>query len=137
MIARALVIAFALALSAPAAADEPRTFEGKCVRVLDGDTIDVLIDGHDQQRVRLFGIDSPETRHGQDKPGQPYSQVARRTLGELVKGKQVTVVDRGRSYGRIVGSVTTTGADGQTLDVELEMLRRGLAWHYKRFDASA
>jgi hypothetical protein len=41
-------------------------------------------------RVRLYGIDAPEVRHGK-KPGQPFGEEAKRALAEKVLRKDVTL----------------------------------------------
>ncbi len=56
------------------------TYEGKVVGVSDGDTVTLLMSGH-QVRVRLAEIDAPEKR-------QPYGQRSKQSLSELVYGKQ-------------------------------------------------
>lgn len=54
----------------------------KVVRVYDGDT--VMAAGHGITiKVRLLGIDAPETAHGKRKPGQPFSQRSKKyVVGE-------------------------------------------------------
>lgn len=98
-------------------------FTGKVVGIADGDTITVLDRDNKQHKIRLAGIDAPEL-------GQPFGQTAKRKLSDLVFEKMVTVVgtetDR---YGRLVGQVFLLG-----LDVPLEMLNAGLAWHFKEFE---
>ena len=90
--------------------------------IADGDTISVLRNGR-PQRVRLNGIDCPESR-------QPFGTKAKRFTGDLVFGKMVTIrtvdVDR---YGRIVADVTLP--DGRNLNYEL--VKAGLAWWYRRY----
>ena len=72
--------------------------QARCINVVDGDTIDVLIDG-EEYRVRYIGIDTPET------PGDCYSQEATRRNEELVLDralcleKDVSDTDR---YGRLL-----------------------------------
>ena len=84
-----------LAVGLPAFASQ---FTGEVIGVLDGDTIDVLID-RKPIRVRLHGIDCPEK-------GQPRGSRAKWYASDLAFKKTVTVqitdVDR---YGRIVGQV--------------------------------
>lgn len=117
-------VAFAIAallLTFTASAD---VLSGTVVGVSDGDTITVL-DAHNvQHKIRLSGIDAPEKK-------QPFGQVAKTKLAGLVYGKGVSVewhkLDR---YGRTIGVVT---ADGK--DTGLEMLRAGLAWHYKKYQS--
>jgi len=96
-------------------------WDGKVVGVTDGDTIKVLKDGK-QIKIRLASIDCPEK-------GQPYSQVARKFTAKLIAGKIVKVwpTDTDR-YGRTVAFVF---ADG--VDVNKELLKAGLAWHYKHY----
>lgn len=97
-----------------------RTLEGRVVGVADGDTITVLGAGNRQTRVRLQGIDAPESR-------QAFGQASKRNLSDLVFDKQVVVeYEKTDSYGRTLGKVVAFGRD-----VNLEQVRAGLAWHYK------
>ena len=96
---------------------------GTVVRVADGDTFTLLIDGNKQVRVRLYGIDCPER-------GQPYSRVATDHLKTLLaQGKvKVTEMDTDR-YGRTVGMVYAG-----RVNVNESLLANGLAWHSTAFD---
>ncbi len=101
-------------------------FRGRVVRILDGDTIEVLR-GSRPVRIRLAEVDCPERR-------QPFGTRARQFTGALAFGREVTVrlrdVDR---YGRAVAEIRLP--DGRSLNKEL--VRAGLAWHYKRYSARA
>ena len=55
--------------------------EGTLIRVSDGDTIAVLDDNKQQQRVRFLGIDSPELK-------QEYGRSARKNLSDKIAGKR-------------------------------------------------
>ena len=56
----------------------------KVTRVYDGDTL--VARGHDIDiKVRLVGIDAPETSKKKRDPGQPYSQQSKKHLGDIVK----------------------------------------------------
>ena len=72
-------------------------------RVIDGDTIEVNIDGN-LQTVRYIGIDTPETKHP-SKPVECFGPEASRFNEELVAGRQVLlekdISDRDR-YGRLL-----------------------------------
>lgn len=99
---------------------------GKVVRVADGDTFVLLVDGNKQVRVRLHGIDAPEMTGS-----QPYCRQSKEKLSSLLEGKTVTVRVNGYDrYERALGIVSTDACK----DVNLEMLRSGMAWHYKHFD---
>lgn len=114
----------ALALSTGIGAD---AYEGEkqdvvIERVLDGDT--VAIQGW-RQHARLANIDAPELSHGYSRPGQPFSIVASKGLGDLLaKGAAVSVqcpdVDR---YQRPV--CTLYKGD---VNVNRQMVVQGLAW---------
>jgi endonuclease YncB( thermonuclease family) len=92
------------------------------VGVADGDTITVLGAGNQQTRIRLQGIDAPESR-------QAFGQASKRNLSDLIFGRQVVVeYEKTDQYGRTLGKVLTGGRD-----VNLEQVKAGLAWHYKYY----
>ena len=98
---------------------------GRVVRVADGDTVTILSGGSAQHKIRLYGIDAPESH-------QAFGQKSRERLAHYVSGKDVTVKWKSKDkYGRILGTVWL----GST-DINLQMLRDGFAWHYKRFDTN-
>ena len=99
------------------------TLQGRVVHVADGDTVTLLVEGPQQLKIRLSGIDAPEK-------AQAFGQRSKEHLGGLVHGQQVTVVTNKRDkYGRQVGQVML----GST-DVNLEQLRAGLAWFYRAYE---
>ncbi len=98
----------------------------RVVRVLDGDTIEVLKEGR-AARVRLYGIDAPER-------GQPFGSAARRFTADLCFGQHVLLREHGRDrYGRILADVVLP--DGRVLNEEL--VRAGLAWWYREYAPEA
>jgi endonuclease YncB( thermonuclease family) len=103
----------------PARADYP----ARVVGVSDGDTITVLTPEKMQVKVRLYGIDAPET-------GQDFGSRAKQAASELAFGKAVTVRPRDTDrYGRTVAEVILP--DGRSLN--REMVRQGMAWWYRRY----
>jgi len=98
------------------------TLVGRCVAVFDGDTI-VVRDAHRKRHeVRLQGIDAPEK-------GQRYGSISKSNLSALVYQKQVAVDwNKHDRYGRLVGRLTTAGADAS-----LTQLEAGLAWVYREY----
>ncbi len=96
---------------------------GRVVGVSDGDTITVLDDTKQRHVIRLMGIDAPEKT-------QPFGQKAKQSLSDLIFDRDVSVTwyqkDR---YGRKVGQVHVG-----YIDVCLEQIKRGLAWHYKDYE---
>lgn len=94
---------------------------GKVIGISDGDTLTVLVDKK-PVKIRLDGIDAPESR-------QAFGTKARTKLSELAFGKIVRVEAKDKDdYGRTIGIVF---ADG--VNVNAEMVKAGLAWHYKRY----
>lgn len=95
---------------------------GKVVGVSDGDTITVLDTNRQSHKVRLIGIDAPEK-------AQPFGQVSKKSLSDLVFNKTVDVQwDKRDRYQRILGKVFFNGQD-----ICLEQIKRGMAWHYKQY----
>jgi micrococcal nuclease len=116
--------------------------------VVDGDTIDVVIDlGFDisfSSRVRLAGIDTPESRT-KDKAEKVLGLEAKEYLKHAIKAAKTVVIktekmDSSEKYGRILGWVYL---DGSGNSLNSEMIEKGYAWGYlgdtkvKDFDALA
>lgn len=115
-----LMRAAALALSLAATAAHA-DFSGRVVGVLDGDTLDVLVDQR-PVRVRLAQIDAPEKR-------QAFGTRARQALSSLTYRQTVTVAENGPDrYGRTLGTVYVGD-----LNVNYELVRQGMAWAYRRY----
>jgi len=115
-----IILAFAILLPATSLAGH-----FKVVRVYDGDTVKAV--GHDIEiRVRLVGIDAPETSKAKHKPGQPYGRKAGKYLAALVLNKVVDIKGYGSDrYGRILGEVFI-----ENKNVNLEMVETGYAEVY-------
>jgi micrococcal nuclease len=102
---------------------------GSIDRVIDGDTVDVVLDG-EVTRVRFIGIDTPETVDPR-KEVQCFGAEASQHLADILAGQLVTLeydstqgeVDK---YGRALAYVVL--ADGT--NVGEKMLRDGFAYEY-------
>lgn len=133
----AMRLAFVFALRTdPAWAKEPiRVLEGFVSKVSDGDTVQVQDTLGARVKLRLYGIDAPETEKRNrktgriSKPGQPYGEEAFETLKGKIGGQRVTVevrdIDR---YRREVSVVRLGGRD-----INQEMVREGFAWAYRQY----
>ena len=104
-------------------------FSAKVVHIIDGDTIDVL-DGNNQKlRIRLLAIDTPELK-------QHFGYESFFYLNKILNGKFVTIIsspDKNKPYTlgyykRIIGKVVLNGKD-----INLEMIKKGMAWHFKKY----
>jgi endonuclease YncB( thermonuclease family) len=101
----------------------PRSIEGKIVGITDGDTVKVLTPENRQYVIRLAGIDAPER-------SQDFGQKAKAYLSGLIFDQNVqinaTKIDK---YGRTLGQIYV----GEK-DINLEIVKAGLAWHYKKYE---
>ena len=96
---------------------------GKVIKVSDGDTITVLDSNNQKYKIRLQGIDAPETQ-------QAFGETSRQSLANLVYDKEVIVLwDKKDKYARILGKVIVDGRDAN-----YEQLKKGLAWYYKQYE---
>lgn len=107
----------------------------KVEAVVDGDTIDVLIDlGFDilfASRVRLAGIDTPESRT-KDLNEKALGLEAKEYLKKALKDAKSVIIktekmDSSEKYGRILGWVYV---DGNTVSLNDMMINDGYAWSY-------
>jgi micrococcal nuclease len=107
----------------------------KLINVIDGDTIDVDIDlGFDislLRRVRMAGIDTPESRTT-DKAEKVLGLEAKEYLKKMMKDAKTIVIktelpDSSEKYGRILGWVYI---DGATKSINEQMIEDGYAWGY-------
>ena len=108
-------------------------YRAKCLRVVDGDTIDVLTDlgfriGW-EQRIRLYGIDTYEL-NDHDPARRALAVKGKEFVAAKVEGKDVVLnsfKDRGDKYGRWLAVVYYATDDGQWHDVNGELLAEEIA----------
>ena len=113
----ALALLIFIAFSGVARAD----LTGKVIHITDGDNLTVIIN-NEWVRVRLAGIDAPETN-------QPFGTRSRQSLADLCFWEKVTVSPKGKDqYGRMFAKVRCGG-----IDAGEEQVRRGMAWVYDRY----
>jgi micrococcal nuclease len=102
------------------------------VRVVDGDTLVVAIDGR-EEKVRLIGVDTPESVDPR-RPVEYFGREASAFLSGLVEGKRVALAGGAGSqnrdrYGRLLRYVYLE--DGTLVNAEI--IRRGYGLAYTRF----
>lgn len=107
-------------------------YKVEVTRVVDGDTVDVDIDlgfgmCYKKQRVRLMGIDTPESRT-RDLEEKFYGKQSKKFLSSVLEGKVVTLLshDKGK-FGRIIGELFVEGND---MSVNQLMIRENHAVPY-------
>jgi endonuclease YncB( thermonuclease family) len=117
-----LTAAFILALFQATVHAAPVLLQGRIVRVTDGDTV-TLLDAHQiLHKIRLAGIDAPESK-------MPFGHQATVFLSGLILGKDVDAhAYKHDRYGRTIATLFV-----ENKDINLVMIQAGLAWHYKRY----
>lgn len=116
---RFLLLAVSLLLATSSVAD---ILQGRVVGVSDGDTVTVLDVNNTQFKIRLMGIDAPEKK-------QAFGSKSKESLSRLVFNKLVSVeYSKKDKYGRTVGKIIV-----DDIDVNLEQIKAGMAWHYKKY----
>ncbi len=101
-------------------------------KVIDGDTVKILVNGK-EVKVRLIGIDTPETVHP-EKDVEWFGKEATRKLREWVEGKTVCLkMDRDKTqdidkYGRLLRYLWLGN-----FFVNAELVKQGYAFAYTKY----
>ncbi len=153
-LALALATAAALAGCGDAAApdqsgagDRAKPLRGEVLNVVDGDTIDVALEGGETVRVRYIGVNTPESVDP-DEPVQCFAHAASRANARLVDGRTVRLItdrelydayDRLLAYvyapdGRLVNAVLVARGYARTLEFEPNTAKASL---FARLQADA
>ncbi|MBP7309862.1 MAG: thermonuclease family protein [Candidatus Cloacimonetes bacterium] len=102
---------------------QAKTISGKVVKVSDGDTF-IVVQNKREYKIRLDGVDCPEAR-------QAYGKRAKQFTSAQIYNRQVRVSYKKKDqYGRYLGTVYYGG--GKNLNHEI--LKAGMAWHYKHYN---
>jgi len=102
-------------------------FEAHVVRVADGDTLTARTANGHPIKVRLARIDAPEARHGPKRPGQSFGDASTHSLRQLVSNGRIQLdCPETDHYQRHVCWVFA-----DDVNVNLEQVRRGMAWVYR------
>jgi endonuclease YncB( thermonuclease family) len=114
---RLVILAMLLAFSGN------ETYTGKVIKITDGDTIVVLNRSNEQIRIRLEGIDCPESH-------QEYGEKAKQAIAGLCFGKEVEIRKSGTDrYGRTLAFIYVGD-----VCVNKYLIIQGMAWHYKKYN---
>ncbi len=101
-----------------------------CTRVVDGDTIVVDIGGK-EEKIRLLGVDTPETVHP-SKPVEYFGKEASAFTKQMVEGKRVRLEydwQKRDKYGRLLAYVYLE--DGTFLNAEI--IKQGYGFAYTNY----
>lgn len=107
--------------------------QGKVIKVADGDTVTLLDDHGQKHKIRLLGIDAPETKQAHGLAAREW--LTRRVLNQTIQ-VQITETDR---YQRQVGKLLAQSPDCSASscpfdrDVNLALVEQGHAWWYEAY----
>lgn len=111
---------------------ETKTMLAEVVRVIDGDTIEVLLP-QGKEKLRLIGVDTPETKHPK-KEVEYYGVEAYEFTKKQLIGKRVQIqfegINHRDKYGRLLGYVYIPG---ESVSFNETLIREGYARAYLRF----
>ncbi len=98
------------------------TLKGKVIKVIDGDTITLLLNNYEQRKIRLYGIDAPERR-------QPFGNKSKQMLSQMIARKEATAECIGKDrYNRDICVIWLDNNDINAL-----MVFNGGAWVYRKY----
>ena len=104
----------------------PQEWSARVVRVIDGNTIEILTSDNETYSVSLKDIDCPEIE-------QQFGLEAKKLTEKILLKKKVTVIVRGKDrWGiRLVSIILGNGKD-----INAELLKKGYAWHNSRLSSN-
>ncbi len=105
-----------------------RTVTATITRISDGDTVQALTPEGTKLKVRLYGIDAPETAKGKF-PGEPFGNASRDYLASLVSQRTVRVEIRDIDRYRRIVAILWLGEK----NVNLDMVAAGMAEAYGEY----
>lgn len=99
---------------------------GTVVKIVDGDTFDLLTKDKTTLRVRMYGIDCPEKK-------QDFYQSAKNALAAYIFKKNVQLKITGHDRNRRV--IARVYCNGQ--NINLAMIKNGFAWHFSKYSSDS
>ena len=118
-----LVVLLMLAMSSAIALSQD--WSAKVVKVIDGNTIEVMTSDNETYKVKFKEIDCPEIN-------QLFGIEAKKLTEKILLKKKVTVTIKGKDrWGNRLVSITL----GNGKDINSELLKKGYAWHNSRLSS--
>lgn len=111
------------------------TYKARLIRVIDGDTVDAEIDlgfgVYMKQRVRLYGINTPDSR-SKDQTERESGLASKQRLTEVLSKEFIieTILNKRGKFGRILGVIYITKETGERESVNNILVAEGYAKEY-------
>jgi micrococcal nuclease len=111
------------------------TYKARLIRVIDGDTVDAEIDlgfgVYMKQRVRLYGINTPDSR-SKEQQEREQGLASKQRLTEILTREFIieTILNKRGKFGRILGVLYIEQEDGTRNNVNQTLVQEGFAKEY-------
>lgn len=108
------------------------TYQCNTLRVIDGNTVDAIIDlGFNvtiRQRIKLYGVNVKDIR-STDEDVRQQAIASKQKLTELLGNNFVceTIVNKRGKAGRVMGKLSTIDKDGKKVDINQQLIELGFA----------
>lgn len=118
---------------------DPYWYTGTVLGVVDGDTVDLMVDlgfsVHHKIRVRLYGVNTPESRTKDAAEKEMGLKAKEFTKDWLTNHKVVfikTIVDKNEKYGRVLAEIYSSGdvSNLSTACLNKDIISAGYAREY-------
>ena len=102
-------------------------------RVIDGDTIMVILNG-EKEYVRFLGVDAPESVHP-TKPIQPGALEASAFTKQLTGREIILTFDENKRdfFGRLLAYIWVESDNGEIISWNVELIKKGHSKLYKKY----
>ena len=111
------------------------TYKARLIRVIDGDTVDAEIDlgfgVYMKQRVRLYGINTPDSR-SKEQEERERGLASKQRLTEILTREFIveTILNKRGKFGRILGILYVEQEDGIRNNINETLVKEGFAKEY-------
>ena len=109
----------------------PEVWQVKPGSIYDGDTLRV-VRGDEELKIRFCGIDAPEKK----MPMGVASRDHLRSLVDISDGEVLLVPIEKDRYGRTVAEVYVKDSRSTAINLNVQMVRDGYAWHYEKYSGN-
>ena len=109
----------------------PEEWQVKKGSIYDGDTLRV-VRGQEELKIRFCGIDAPERSQELGIESRDHL----RSLVDISNGEVLLVPIEKDRYGRTVAEVYVKDSRSTAINLNVQMVRDGYAWHYERYSGN-
>ena len=110
---------------------KPEVWQVKEGSIYDGDTLRV-VRGSEELKIRFCGIDAPEKKMAMGIESRDHL----RSLVDISDGEVLLVPIEKDRYGRTVAEVYVKDSRSTAINLNVQMVRDGYAWHYEKYSGN-